>query len=135
MLHTRYLSAVSAVLLSGMLLYSPYSEAVFIRANCDLRTLNLSNAQKSRLRTLRQHYKRESDNVVQEARKNRNKSSSVVVLFEESTFDIAYARRIAQEHHNPTITQTIEELRFYHEMYQILSPQQRNIWLALCVKQ
>ncbi|MDK4525379.1 Spy/CpxP family protein refolding chaperone [Kingella kingae] len=126
----RFCTVVCA---AGMLVAHVPAEAFSIRPNCDLRTLKLSVPQRVQLQLLRQHYKAESDRIVREIRNNRC-GIELSGLFEKGMFDPTHARRVAYERYADEMAQTVEELRFYHDMYQILTPEQQKMWLNLCIK-
>ena len=112
----------AVVCTAGMLVVHAPAEAFSIRPNCDLRTLKLSVPQRVQLQSLRQHYKAESDRIVREIRNNRGRIE-LSSLFEKGMFDPTHARRVAYERYADEMAQTVEELRFYHDMYQILTPE------------
>ena len=109
------------------------SRSVFYSSKLRLRTLKLSVSQRVQLQSLRQHYKAESDRIVREIRNNRGRIE-LSGLFEKGMFDPTHARRVAYERYADEMAQTVEELRFYHDMYQILTPEQQKMWLNLCIK-
>lgn len=115
------------------LLYAAPAASFSIRLNCDLRSLQLTTQQKVRLQSLRQHFRVESERVARQVRNQRG-PVSLHLFFEKAIFDEAHAQRVAHERYVDEMAQTVEELRFYHEMYQMLTPAQRRIWANLCMR-
>ena len=97
-----------------------------------LRILKLSSQQMSEMQGLRKRYKSALGRISRDSRHNHQ--VPLVPLFEKNTFDVHHAQRIAQARYETDIQNTVAELQFYHEFFQLLNPEQQAIWLKLCLQ-
>lgn len=117
----------------GVFLLLPHAAfAADIRPNCNLRILKLSSQQISEMQGLRKRYKSALGRISRDSRHNHQ--VPLVPLFEKNTFDVHHAQRIAQARYETDIQNTVAELQFYHEFFQLLNPEQQAIWLKLCLQ-
>lgn len=127
-----------AVLCISMMLMSLHISPVHaaeVRLNCDLRVLELSEPQRNQIRVRRQAYKNEQIRLRREQQNFSNQNNQLVLrnFFAKSAFDNQQAGQIAQQRHQVNMQQTISELSFYHDVFQMLTPKQKDIWLQKCM--
>lgn len=104
--------------------------AADMRPKCDIRILNLDEAQREKLQNRRQQYKDELRQIGRES--DRNVRESWKGLFGKTSFDRQQAHKIAQEHYADDVRRTVAELSFYHDLFQMLNSRQQTVWTEKC---
>ncbi len=123
---------LSSLLISGCLNALPV-HAADVRLNCDLRVLNLNEPQRNQIRVRRQMYKTEQHRIRRERQNQFNNQLALQNFFSKSAFDTQQAGQIAKQRYEDDMRQTVAELNFYHDIFQLLTPEQKNIWFRECV--
>lgn len=101
---------------------------------CDLRQLSLSPQQQAQLRRLRSEYRHRSDALVAQARSARQEATTGPSrILNEATFSEEKARQYITNKYAIQIQREIETLRAQHALLQVLTPQQRQEWMAQCL--
>lgn len=101
---------------------------------CDLRQLSLSTQQQQQLRRLRAEYRHRSDALVAQARSARQDAANGPHrILNEATFSEERARQYITNKYAIQIQREIETLRAQHALLQVLTPQQRQEWMAQCL--
>lgn len=120
------------MLLSGWIIMLPEPAlAQDIQINCDLRVLQLTDAQRDQIRQRRQLYKSQQRQSTANANATHNQNF-LRSFFNKSAFDNQQASEIAKQRYANEMRQTIAELNFYHDVYQLLDDTQRETWLQQC---
>lgn len=99
--------------------------------HCDLRILELNQTQRTQIHARRQQFKTEQRRLARE--NHQPMTTSLRDFFQNTQFDNQQAGQIARQRHASTMHQTVAELSFYHDVFQLLTPQQREIWLKKCI--
>ncbi|MBI0096942.1 MULTISPECIES: Spy/CpxP family protein refolding chaperone [Snodgrassella] len=102
--------------------------------NCDLRKLELTQMQKTRLRLIRMQYKRNQDTNLQHTANNKRKSEQLTQILMKPKFDETEAKRYVLNYYMPRIQQDIDELKVQYEFLQVLNQQQRQNWINNCLR-
>ncbi len=119
-----------------MLLQPENAWAGDVQIMCDLRVLELTSQQRNQIRLRRQQYKTRQRQM-NENLMNQNVTDRQLSLrhfFSKSAFDNQQADEIAKQRYANDVRQTVAELNFYHDIFQLLDNRQREIWLQQCVQ-
>lgn len=101
---------------------------------CDLRQLSLSSEQNAQLRRLRSEYRHRSDALVAQARSARQDAATGPShILNEATFSEEKARQYITNKYAIQIQREIETLRAQHALLKVLTPAQRQEWMAQCL--
>ena len=98
------------------------------QANCDIRSLNLTQDQHNALRRIRNDYKQASDKAY------RNRRQVIMKILAADNFDQNNARDYVETRYLSSMDFAVEELEIQHRFYHLLNPRQRQIWLSSCIR-
>lgn len=126
--HTILLPLVGA----GFFALLPLTASAAPQANCDFRILNLSEEQQHEWKTIRRELKGSYSQKESAPQDRKSKLNKLGRLLNSTSFDSAAARRLLQDDYNPQIDSAVDDLAIQHRLFQVLTPQQREIWLKNC---
>jgi len=105
------------------------------QANCDIRSLNLTQDQHNALRRIRNDYKQASDKAYRKlVRTDRNRRQVIMKILAADNFDQNNARDYVETRYLSSMDFAVEELEIQHRFYHLLNPRQRQIWLSSCLR-
>lgn len=135
MLRVTQTNWLKGMLVCSGLAFPLASLADSIQPNCDIRQLSLTAAQKTKLRDMRLEHKRALDKAINSTRKSdQNRRDSIYRILSAKQFDQNQAERYIQEKYQARMRFEVEEIEVQHSFFQLLTPQQQQIWLQTCVK-
>ncbi|WP_211251079.1 hypothetical protein [Stenoxybacter acetivorans] len=103
--------------------------------SCDVRRLNLSELQKSRLHYVRTRYRNGVLASVNQDAFNKNKElKQMTELLSQPVFDEELARQYVLNTYEQRIQIRVQELEGQYDFWQILNPKQRQYWMNSCLK-
>ncbi|PIT07101.1 hypothetical protein BGI40_05265 [Snodgrassella communis] len=102
--------------------------------NCDIRKLDLTQMQKTRLRLIRIQYKRNQNTNLQHTANNRRKYEQLNQILMQPRFDETEAKRYVLNHYMSRLQQDVDELKVQYEFLQVLNHQQRKNWINNCLR-
>ncbi|MGB4882579.1 MAG: hypothetical protein WBO82_06065 [Neisseria sp.] len=106
-----------------------------IQPNCDMRQLSLKPAQKAKLRQMRQEHKLVLEKALKSTQKtNQDRRATIYRILSAKEFDQTQAERYVQDKYEARMRFEVEELAVQHSFFQLLMPQQQQIWLHTCVR-
>ena len=130
--------AFAGILLGGVAQAQAAQMAVQLddfQPNCDIRQLSLSPEQRNQLRSIRTEHKKALD---QANRKNdlinRNRQRNLMRILAADDFNESFARGYVGERYAPSMDFAVDELKIQHRFFQLLTPDQRRLWLNACLK-
>ena len=130
--------AVTGILLAGVAQAQAAQMAVQLddfQPNCDIRQLSLSPEQRSQLRSIRTEHKKALDQANRKNdRINRNRQRNLMRILAADDFNESFARGYVGERYAPSMDFAVDELKIQHRFFQLLSPEQRRLWLNACLK-
>ena len=105
------------------------------QANCDIRSLNLTQDQHNALRRIRNDYKQASDKAYRKlVRTDRNRRQVIMKILVADNFDQNNARDYVETRYLSSMDFAVEELEIQHRFYHLLNPRQRQLWLSSCLR-
>lgn len=120
---------------SGYLQAAPSSQSDDFYHNCDIRQLNLSQEQQNALRRIRTEYRSAADKAYQKSiRSDRTRRQNIIKILSMETFDQNSARDYVESRYLANMDFGVDELAIQHQFYRLLSPLQRQQWLATCLR-
>lgn len=103
--------------------------------NCDIRQLNLSAEQHNALKRIRYEYKQASDKAYRKfVRSDRNRRQTVTKILSTEPFDQNAARDYVESRYLSSMDFAVEELGIHQRLFRLLTPRQRQLWLASCLR-
>lgn len=128
--------ALTGILLGGVAQAQAAQMAVQLddfQPNCDIRQLSLSPEQRNQLRSIRTEHKKALD---QANRKNDriNRQRNLMRILAADDFNESFARGYVGERYAPSMDFAVDELKIQHRFFQLLTPDQRRLWLNACLK-
>ena len=103
--------------------------------NCDIRQLSLSPEQRNQLRSIRTEHKKALDQANRKNdRINRNRQRNLMRILAADDFNESFARGYVGERYAPSMDFAVDELKIQHRFFQLLTPDQRRLWLNACLK-
>lgn len=130
--------ALTGILLGGVAQAQAAQMAVQLddfQPNCDIRQLSLSPEQRNQLRSIRTEHKkalgqanRKNDRI------NRNRQRNLMRILAADDFNESFARGYVGERYAPSMDFAVDELKIQHRFFQLLTPDQRRLWLNACLK-
>ena len=130
--------ALTGILLGGVAQAQAAQMAVQLddfQPNCDIRQLSLSPEQRSQLRSIRTEHKKALDQANRKNdRINRNRQRNLMRILAADDFNESFARGYVGERYAPSMDFAVDELKIQHRFFQLLSPDQRRLWLNACLK-
>lgn len=101
---------------------------------CNLGQFSLSAEQKERLKEFRVQNRQYMRQATVQQKNGDAYQRRVANLLLQKDFNDAQARRFVIERHEEQIEQDIRQLKMYHLFLQVLTPEQRSVWLKNCVR-
>ena len=130
--------AVTGILLGGVAQAQAAQMAVQLddfQPNCDIRQLSLSPEQRNQLRSIRTEHKKALDQANRKNdRINRNRQRNLMRILAADDFNQSFARGYVGERYAPSMDFAVDELKIQHRFFQLLTPDQRRLWLNACLK-
>ena len=130
--------ALSGILLGGVAQAQAAQMAVQLddfQPNCDIRQLSLSPEQRNQLRSIRTEHKKALDQANRKNdRINRNRQRNLMRILAAEDFNESFARGYVGERYAPSMDFAVDELKIQHRFFQLLTPDQRRLWLNACLK-
>ena len=130
--------ALTGILLGGVAQAQAAQMAVQLddfQPNCDIRQLSLSPEQRSQLRSIRTEHKKALDQAnLKNDRINRNRQRNLMRILAADDFNESFARGYVGERYAPSMDFAVDELKIQHRFFQLLTPDQRRLWLNACLK-
>ena len=130
--------ALTGILLGGVAQAQAAQMAVQLddfQPNCDIRQLSLSPEQRSQLRSIRTEHKKALDQANRKNdRINRNRQRNLMRILAAEDFNESFARGYVGERYAPSMDFAVDELKIQHRFFQLLTPDQRRLWLNACLK-
>lgn len=130
--------ALTGILLGGVAQAQAAQMAVQLddfQPNCDIRQLSLSPEQRSQLRSIRTEHKKALDQANRKNdRINRNRQRNLMRILAADDFNESFARGYVGERYAPSMDFAVDELKIQHRFFQLLTPDQRRLWLNACLK-
>ena len=130
--------AVTGILLGGVAQAQAAQMAVQLddfQPNCDIRQLSLSPEQRNQLRSIRTEHKKALDQANRKNdRINRNRQRNLMRILAADDFNESFARGYVGERYAPSMDFAVDELKIQHRFFQLLTPDQRRLWLNACLK-
>ena len=130
--------ALAGILLGGVAQAQAAQMAVQLddfQPNCDIRQLSLSPEQRNQLRSIRTEHKKALDQANRKNdRINRNRQRNLMRILAAEDFNESFARGDAGERYAPSMDFAVDELKIQHRFFQLLTPDQRRLWLNACLK-
>ena len=130
--------ALAGILLGGVAQAQAAQMAVQlddIQPNCDIRQLSLSPEQRNQLRSIRTEHKKALDQANRKNdRINRNRQRNLMRILAAEDFNESFARGYVGERYAPSMDFAVDELKIQHRFFQLLTPDQRRLWLNACLK-
>ena len=103
--------------------------------NCDIRQLSPSPEQRKQLRSIRTEHKKALDQANRKNdRINRNRQRNLMRILAADDFNESFARGYVGERYAPSMDFAVDELKIQHRFFQLLTPDQRRLWLNACLK-
>ena len=130
--------ALAGILLGGVAQAQAAQMAVQLHhfhPNCDLRQLSPSPEQRNQLRSIRTEHKKALDQANRKNdRINRNRQRNLMRILAAEDFNESFARGYVGERYAPSMDFAVDELKIQHRFFQLLTPDQRRLWLNACLK-
>ena len=130
--------ALAGILLGGVAQAQAAQMAVQLddfQPNCDIRQLSLSPEQRNQLRSIRTEHKKALDQANRKNdRINRNRQRNLMRILAAEDFNESFARGYVGERYAPSMDIAVDELKIQHRFFQLLTPDQRRLWLNACLK-
>ena len=130
--------ALTGILLGGVAQAQAAQMAVQLddfQPNCDIRQLSLSPEQRNQLRSIRTEHKKALDQANRKNdRINRNRQRNLMRILAAVDFNESFARGYVGERYAPSMDFAVDELKIQHRFFQLLTPDQRRLWLNACLK-
>ena len=130
--------ALAGILLGGVAQAQAAQMAVQLddfQPNCDIRQLSLSPEQRNQLRSIRTEHKKALDQSNRKNdRINRNRPRNLMRILAADDFNESFARGYVGERYAPSMDFAVDELKIQHRFFQLLTPDQRRLWLNACLK-
>ena len=130
--------ALAGILLGGVAQAQAAQMAVQLddfQPNCDIRQLSLSHEQRNQLRSIRTEHKKALDQANRKNdRINRNRQRNLMRILAADDFNESFARGYVGERYAPSMDFAVDELKIQHRFFQLLTPDQRRLWLNACLK-
>ena len=130
--------ALAGILLGGVAQAQAAQMAVQLddfQPNCDIRQLSLSPEQRNQLRSIRTEHKKALDQANRKNdRINRNRQRNLMRILAADDFNESFARGYVDERYAPSMDFAVDELKIQHRFFQLLTPDQRRLWLNACLK-
>ena len=130
--------ALAGILLGGVAQAQAAQMAVQLddfQPNCDIRQLSLSPEQRNQLRSIRTEHKKALDQANRKNdRINRNRQRNLMRILAADDFNESFARGYVGERYAPSMDFAVDELKIQHRFFQLLTPDQRRLWLNACLK-
>jgi protein CpxP len=130
--------ALTGILLGGVAQAQAAQMAVQLddfQPNCDIRQLSLSPEQRNQLRSIRTEHKKALDQANRKNdRINRNRQRNLMRILAADDFNESFARGYVGERYAPSMDFAVDELKIQHRFFQLLTPDQRRLWLNACLK-
>ncbi len=130
--------ALTGILLGGVAQAQAAQMAVQLddfQPNCDIRQLSLSPEQRNQLRSIRTEHKKALDQANRKNdRINRNRQRNLMRILAAEDFNESFARGYVGERYAPSMDFAVDELKIQHRFFQLLTPDQRRLWLNACLK-
>lgn len=130
--------AFAGILLGGVAQAQAAQMAVQLddfQPNCDIRHLSLSPEQRNQLRSIRTEHKKALDQANRKNdRINRNRQRNLMRILAADDFNESFARGYVGERYAPSMDFAVDELKIQHRFFQLLTPDQRRLWLNACLK-
>lgn len=130
--------ALAGILLGGVAQAQAAQMAVQLddfQPNCDIRQLSLSPEQRNQLRSIRTEHKKALDQANRKNdRINRNRQRNQMRILAADDFNESFARGYVGERYAPSMDFAVDELKIQHRFFQLLTPDQRRLWLNACLK-
>ncbi len=130
--------ALTGILLGGVAQAQAAQMAVQLddfQPNCDIRQLSLSPEQRNQLRSIRTEHKKALDQANRKNdRINRNRQRNLMRILAADDFNQSFARGYVGERYAPSMDFAVDELKIQHRFFQLLTPDQRRLWLNACLK-
>lgn len=103
--------------------------------NCDMRSLSLDEEQQKALRQIRNTHKKNIEKVkIRNRTAHFSRKQELIRVLSISPFNKYEARRYLQKRYDSDMDLAIEELSVHHQIFQVLTPQQQEKWLATCAR-
>ena len=130
--------ALTGILLGGVAQAQAAQMAVQLddfQPNCDIRQLSLSPEQRNQLRSIRTEHKKALDQANRKNdRINRNRQRNLMRILAADDFNESFARGYVGERYAPSMDFAVDELKIQHRFFQLLTPDQRRLWLNAFLK-
>ena len=130
--------ALTGILLGGVAQAQAAQMAVQLddfQPNCDIRQLSLSPEQRNQLRSIRTEHKKALDQANRKNdRINRNRQRNLMRILAADDFNESFARGYVGGRYAPSMDFAVDELKIQHRFFQLLTPDQRRLWLNACLK-
>ena len=130
--------ALAGILLGGVAQAQAAQMAVQLddfQPNCDIRQLSLSPEQRNQLRSIRTEHTKALDQANRKNdRINRNRQRNLMRILAADDFNESFARGYVGERYAPSMDFAVDELKIQHRFFQLLTPDQRRLWLNACLK-
>ena len=130
--------ALTGILLGGVAQAQAAQMAVQLddfQPNCDIRQLSLSPEQRNQLRSIRTEHKKALDQANRKNdRINRNRQRNLMRILAADDFNESFARGYVGERYAPSMDFAVDELKIQHRFFQLLTPDQRRLWLNASLK-
>ncbi|MBP7258988.1 MAG: hypothetical protein KA993_05660, partial [Neisseria sp.] len=65
---------------------------------------------------------------------NRNRQRNLMRILAADDFNESFARGYVGERYAPSMDFAVDELKIQHRFFQLLTPDQRRLWLNACLK-
>ncbi len=123
-------SVCGVILLSLMLSTTAQADGL----ECNLGQFSLSNEQKERLKDFRVQNRKYMRSAAAQQKGTDAYQKRVTNLLLQRDFNESQAKRVVKERLEEQSVRDVEQLKMYHMFLQVLTPEQRNVWLRNCVR-
>ncbi|EGZ46104.1 Spy/CpxP family protein refolding chaperone [Neisseria wadsworthii] len=103
--------------------------------NCDMRSLSLDENQQKALLQIRNAHKKNIERVkIRNRSANFSRKQELIKVLSTVPFSKHEARRYLQKRYDSDMDLAVEELSVQHKIFQVLTPEQQEKWLANCAR-
>ncbi|MDF7675908.1 Spy/CpxP family protein refolding chaperone [Neisseriaceae bacterium ESL0693] len=104
------------------------------QTSCDIRKLELTPAQKTKMRLIRVQYRDNGGNFHYASNNNQYNNKKLARILTQPNFEEAQAKRYILERYAERMQQDIDELKVQYHFLQVLNDQQRQSWINHCLR-
>lgn len=98
--------------------------------SCDVRKLDLTSVQKTKMRLIRVQYK---NTLINASNTNKNNNEQLVNILMQPNFEESQVRRYVFDRYADKMQKDINELKVQHAFLQVLNPKQKQDWINNCL--